>query len=51
MEIRNLLVEGGDILTKNFLQKNYLMNFICLEVEKIYLKTKNMLILLLSDFK
>ena len=31
-------------------KRNYLMNFICLEVRKIYLKTKNMLILLLSTF-
>ena len=31
-------------------KRNYLMNFMCLEVRKIYLKTKNMLILPLSAF-
>ena len=44
MEIRNLLVEGGDVLTKNFLQKKLkVQKFL---IKKILKELKKLLILL-----
>jgi len=40
MEIRNLLVEGGDILTKNFLQKKLFNEFYMFRSSKKLSKNK-----------
>ena len=36
MGCRNLLIEGGNELTKNLLKRNYLINFTYLKVQKYY---------------